>query len=146
MKVRTRLPEGYPEELRAYRRKVAGRLELLQVYGDGEVAKADGSPGTECNDPFWMVRLRGFSEERDRASLNLVSKPWGNGHWRFVYREQAEAKFAQLLALPQYAKEAAESAVAAEKKKQWAMARVREGKLVPFRKSTDSTATPDVSA
>ena len=96
MKVRTTLPDGYPGELRPYRRAVAGRLELLQVYGDGE--------------PFWMVRLRGVSEKRDRATLNLVSKPWGNGHFRFVDEKEARAKFEALAAFPQYAAEAEHAA------------------------------------
>jgi hypothetical protein len=51
--------DGYDEGSRCRRERVAGRLELLKAFFDGE--------------PFWMVRLRGL-KQTDRDYLGLTRK------------------------------------------------------------------------
>ena len=102
--------DGYELGSRCRREQIAGRLELLKAFFDGE--------------PFWMVRLRGL-KQADRDYLNL----YGNGHWRFLDQKEAEAKFSELAALPRYAAEARIALKRRDEKRERLLARVREGKM-----------------
>jgi hypothetical protein len=105
--------DDYEAGSRCRRERVAGRLELLKAFYDGE--------------PFWMVRLRGL-KQADRDYLGLT----GNGHWRFLDKGAAEGKFAELADLPKYAAEALVALKLRTENRERALAKVREGKLRPF--------------
>lgn len=102
--------DGYEPGSRCRRERVAGRLELLKAFFDGE--------------PFWMVRLRGL-KQTDRDLLGLT----GNGHWRFQDKESAEAKFVGLSNRPRYALEARNAAARREAARERALVAQKSGKL-----------------
>jgi hypothetical protein len=87
--------QGSYEGLRVRRLKRAGRLVLDQVANDGPL--------------YWFVTVRGFDERRDRSLLARTGSRWGNGTFRFTTLQEAEAKFGELLAFPEYMQEAAEA-------------------------------------
>jgi hypothetical protein len=82
--------------------------------------------------------VRGFEEKRDRASYQLVGARWGGGpdapYFRFVRLKEAEAKFAEMLALPQYAKEANYALLKREERKERIKALIDAGKMSLFRR------------
>ena len=105
--------DGYEAGSRCRRERVAGRLELLKAFFDGE--------------PFWMVRLRGL-KQADRDYLCLT----GNGHWRFLDKGAAEGKFAELADLPKYAAEAKSAQKMRDSARERLLVAVREGKMRSF--------------
>ena len=68
---------GYYEGLTAKRIEQSGRLWFVRV----------------CNDPppYWLVIIRGFNRERDKASGATSI-----GVWRFIDKAAAKAKFDEL--------------------------------------------------
>lgn len=97
----------------------SGRIELLEVVEITDHLEID----------FFLVRITGFSEERDGASLRSIGSRPANGYWRFVAMEQALAKFQQLAVLPQYAKELANAQKSSIEKAERMRAMSREGVL-----------------
>jgi hypothetical protein len=102
--------DGYEPGSRCRREQIAGRLELLKAFFDG--------------DPFWMVRLRNL-KQADRDYLGLI----GNGHWRFLDEESAKTKFSELASLPKYAAEARLAAARKQAARERALAAQESGKL-----------------
>lgn len=82
--------KGAYHGLRARRLSRCGRVVLYKVI----------------NDPpdYWLIVIRAFNEERDRLLIKHLSR-FGNGVWRFVSLSEAQAHFARLVIVPEYAAE-----------------------------------------
>ena len=105
-------PDGGP--LRCYRLAQAGRLEFLRVLNDGL--------------PYWFVMIRNFDQSEtgaDRRALKGLTRPRGNGVWRYLDESQAQAKVEQLSSLLIYALERARSMEIRDKKRE----RIKAGAL-----------------
>ena len=103
----------------------AGRVVLWQISKE---------EGKACK-RFWLVMIRGFSEEIDRPRLiEITGSRWGNGTERFVGLKEAKTRFAELSAQPDYALEAQNALKLRDQKKQRALAMIVQGKLKPFRR------------
>jgi hypothetical protein len=114
--------DGYEPRSWCRREKVAGRLELLTAFFDGP--------------QFWFVRLRNHSPADAEYLKETIGLKWfGNGHFRFVNRLDAEKRFAQLLALPKYATEAQKASERRERRREQILARIREGTMKSFGKT-----------
>jgi hypothetical protein len=69
-----------------------GRVVLYRVVRDtAEIIQAD----------YWLVHIEGFTEERDRSIIRRISRH-GNGWFRFVRFQAAQAVFAELCSAPEY--------------------------------------------
>jgi hypothetical protein len=81
---------GAYEGLRARRLAQCGRVVLYKVI----------------NDPpdYWLVSIRTFDEDIDRPLIRHLSE-FGNGVWRFLSLSAAQARFASLANLREYAAE-----------------------------------------
>jgi hypothetical protein len=86
----------------------------------------------QSTEALWIVRIRGFGEERDRERLIKVGSRWGNGHFRFVGYQAAWNKFQQLRALPEYATEET-TAVERSKKQSERMKAMRDSGQMALR-------------
>jgi hypothetical protein len=115
--------DGYEPQSRCRREAISARWELLTAFFDGP--------------PFWMVRLRGL-KQADRDYLKLGDD--SNGHWRFLDKDDAQAKFDELRQLPKYAAEALVVVNLRDSARQRAREAIRAGKLTLFRKDSSRSA------
>jgi hypothetical protein len=118
------LPEMYGD-LQARRIGKFGRVELLRIINDGA--------------PYWFVRVTGFDETRDRPRLENCGSRFGNGYWRFLYLDEAQAKFKELTGQPESLKEEERASELRRKNSERMKRLLREGKFKPFEKIPSKT-------
>jgi len=101
-------------DLKCHRLAQAGRLEFLRVINDPPA--------------YWFVMIRNFNPSPsgpDRKALEGLTKPWGNGCFRFLDESQARAKFEQLASLPIFRLEREKAEKLRDQKKE----RIKSGAL-----------------
>lgn len=127
--------EGDYARKQVRRLKKFGRIELLRVIHD---------PDEIIQQPYWLVRIAGFDEKRDRERATRCSngRCWDNGYWRFCHLELAQAKFEELAAQPESIAEAAHAEKLRCQKREAFQAMVRDGKLGLFQKTPQSAPIP----
>jgi hypothetical protein len=84
---------GDYEGKRVRRLKQFGRVAFYRVVFD---------PEEIIQIPYWLIAIKAFDEERDRPIIRDISA-FGNGTFRFAHLREAEERFEQLCALPEYA-------------------------------------------
>jgi len=112
---------GEYEGKRVRRLNQFGRCVLYRVIRDDrEIIQSD----------YWLIHIENFSEERDRPLIRRLSR-FGNGWFRFGYRKEAQAMFAEFCSLPEYTADELKRQNSLSRARDRAKAMIETGKLSP---------------